>query len=747
MRFWLIFLILIPALSLAESRPKIALVLSGGGAKGGAHIGVLKVLEENNIPIDYVIGTSIGSYVGGLYALGYDHEEISEIMLNTNFDRGYSDFIPRQALAYEDKALRDHYNLTLRLGYSDEKFKMPSGLLLGQSALQVLKTSIGPIGELASFDDLPTPYRAVATDIATSKAAVLSSGSLSQAIKASSTVPGALEPIEINGQLLVDGGIVNNMPVDVAKDLGADIVIAVDIGSSLLNQEDINSTVDVLDQLSNILTINTTNKQKALLTDKDIIIRPNIDDISTTDFSKVGEAIGLGEEAALLKVNDLQTLSLSDAEYQVYLTQKQIKRVGWESFVGRPVIDIEYNNSSNVKDVYIAKHFGIQVGDIVTKEQLEDGIEAVYALDRFDFVNAEFVDSEEGRTIVLTTEDKSWGPDYLLLGFSWQGDFSGTHMLSVDMAYLLTDFTNNGGTLNNKLSIGWETFAGIELYQPFDEHYDTFARVKLQYEEKKYIDGISQSSAPDFSDKSVSAHVGVGYHYISDGISEFGAIAQRGNFSFENVANNFGNNIGDFNYYSYGTYLSLGYDDLNSINFPTKGNKVSLDFIARKDYFEKNIEGADENNNVEVALNWRGALGIGNHTIVGIASSSMLFSDTDFSIRLTELGGFLNLSGLPKDALIGSNKVFAAAVYQYDLGKEVLGGTGLPVYLGGSVENGNVWNVDSSLSDADLITSGSVYLGTDTSFGPAVIGVGYATTFGGVIDDQATLFFSFGKNW
>ena len=739
MRFWLIIILLIP-ITMVQARPKIALVLSGGGAKGGAHIGVLKVLEDNNIPVDLVIGTSIGSYVGGLYAMGFNPSEISEIMLNTPFEKGYSDFIPREQLQYEDKQLRDRYNITLRLGYSDETLKMPSGLLLGQSALQVLKKSIGEIGELASFDQLPIPYRAVATDIASAKTAILSAGSLSKAIKASSTVPGALEPIEIDGRLLVDGGIVNNMPIDVAKSMNADIVIAVDIGSALLDQQEINSTVDVLDQLSNILTINTTNKQKKLTGEQDIIIRPEIEDIETTDFSRLGEALALGQKAALLNIEKLKKFSISESEYQHYAAEKLTAREDWIKKIEKPVIAIKYANQSEVEQAYITEHFPIKVNDIVNKYQLEDAIQSVYALDRFDFVNAEFFDTKEGRTIVLTTKAKSWGPDYLLLGFSWQGDFAGDSIFSVDFSYLLTDFTANGGSLKNEFSLGWENYAATELYQPFDETYNSFARFKFQYQEKKYIENkyTPRNMQPEMTDKSVSAKIGVGYHFTDNGTSEAGLLAQRGKLIFED------NSLTDLGYNSYGAYLSLGYDNLNSINFPTQGNKLSFNITARKDYFDTDQE---QDNNVEVALDWRGALSVGNHAIVGIASASTLFNNNDFSIRLTELGGFLNLSGLQNDALIGVHKIFTAAVYQYDLGKDVSGGIGLPLYLGGSIESGNVWETVSSVSTADLITSGSLYLGTDTSFGPAVIGIGYATTFGYSVEGQATVFFSIGKNW
>jgi len=725
------------------ARPKVGLVLSGGGAKGAAHIGVLKVLEANKIPIDYIVGTSIGSYIGGWYALGYTPDQIQEIMFNTNWDKGYSDFISRENLLYADKQLRDKYNLTFRLGFSDGRLKMPSGLLLGQSALQLLKLSTDTVAVFASFDDLAIPYRAVATDISSSEAVVLERGSITQAMKASSTVPGALEPIEIDGKLLVDGGIVNNMPVDVARAMGADIIIAVDIGSPLLEKEQINSTVDVLGQLSTILTITTTNNQTALLTEKDILIRPDIAELSTTDFSILPIALEKGESAALASQYQLAELSVSEKEFQQYLLAKKQKSNRWMQPLFQPVIAIEYDNHSKVDLSIISEHFSISVGDVVTKEQLEKAIDRVYALDRFEYVNAEFIDSVQGRTVVLTTKEKSWGPNYLHFGFDWQGDFSNTSMISVDVAYLLTDLTDNGGQWKNELSIGWESRIATEFYQPLDERQNLFSRSRLQYKEDRFAENEFNPDKlrPELRNRFGELRLGLGYHYTDYGISEIGFVGEVGQIDFEDK------NYESLNYDSIGAYISLGYDNLNSINFPTQGNKVLFEVYARKDdYLHSQIENNDDTS-VEISFDWRGALGLGHHTFVGIASFATVLSDDELSIRYSELGGFLNLSGYQKDALIGAHKTFTALVYQYDLGREIPGGTGLPLYLGTSLETGNVWQLQESVSIDELVTSGSIYLGTDTSFGPAVIGAGYATSFGYYEEDEMTIFFSLGKNW
>lgn len=372
----LLSLLLLFPLSLAQAadRPKVGLVLSGGGAKGAAHVGVLKVLEEQNIPVDYVAGTSIGAYVAGMYALGYSASEIEAIMMNVDWNRGYSDTIPREALSYRDKQLRDKYNIPLNIGYADAEVKAPSGVLRGQTMSLLLRESTDVVREFTSFDELAIPYRAVATDLATSQPVILSGGSVIKAMQASATVPGALQPMLIDGRLLVDGGIANNMPVDVVKAMGADVVIAVDIGSPLVGNEELDSTIAVLNQLSTMLTAASTEAQKKLLTEKDVLIRPAIDALSTTDFSIMSTALSLGEEAARGQLAQLQGLGIEAQQYADYQQSKRGRSKVWLDDMQRPVVDIVYDNHSRVSESLLEDTLGIKPGQVVKREDLEAGV-------------------------------------------------------------------------------------------------------------------------------------------------------------------------------------------------------------------------------------------------------------------------------------------------------------------------------------------------------------------------------------
>ncbi|TMM46873.1 patatin-like phospholipase family protein [Colwellia ponticola] len=734
MRFFLcvLLLTLTTLVTLAHAREKIGLVLSGGGAKGTAHIGVLKVLEQHNIPIDYIAGTSIGAYVGGMYALGYETKDIETIMLSLPWSDSYSDFISRESLSYKDKQHRDRYNLSIRLGYNKGEFKVPHGLLLGQSAYQILQRSTDTISAFVSFDELAIPYRAIASDIATAQMVVLDSGSINLAMKASAAVPGIVAAVNVNDNMLVDGGITNNMPIDVVKAMGADIVIAIDIGSPLTEQSELDNTMSVLNQLSTILTNNTSLAQKALLTDKDVLLRPAIDDLSTTDWSVMPQALLLGEQEALAQLPALKKLSVSDADYQAYRQQKKLKAKKWFDTLPKHIIALEIRNNSKVDNDIIKKHFDVEIGKELSKEALDLAINRVYALDKFEQVSVEFHDTEAGRELVLFTTAKSWGPNYFDFGLNIKSDLSERSITALNMSYLLTDISNHGGYWLNEVQLGWETLLASEFYQPLNRQQDVYSRAKFSFSLDKWEKTAQRN---ELKNEYYSAILGVGYNYLFTGMIELGAIAQTGKLSV--VASG----EGDYDYDSYGGFLTFGYDTLNSINFPTDGNKLLIELKLLKDNYSPLLTAAEHDKAFTLTFDWRGAIGFRNHTFVGIASFATINNNTDFSVHVTELGGFLNLSGYQQDALIGVHKAFAAVVYQYDLGREVPGGSGLPIYVGTSIEVGNVWGLEDEVKYNDLISSASLYLGTDTSFGPAVLGIGFAT--GG----EYSLFLSVGKNW
>ena len=704
--------------SLAAERLKIGVVLSGGGAKGAAHVGVLKILEEHNIPVDYIAGTSIGAYVAGMYSLGYSASEVEAIMMGVNWDSGYSDTIPRNILSYRDKQLRDRYNIPLNIGYNEGQVRAPSGLLRGQTMSQLLRQSTDLVQQFGHFDDLAIPYRAVATDLETSLPVVISHGSMVKAMQASATVPGALQPAQIEGKLLVDGGIANNMPVDVVKAMGADIIIAVDIGSPLVKKDKLDSTIAVLDQLSNFLTNASTEKQKQLLTDKDVLIRPAIDALSTTDFTIMPLALTLGKEAANGQLYKLSSMSVSPEEYAAYVEAKKAKGKLLMADVRHPINEIVFDNQSKVSLNLLTETLNIKPGQAVSKDELNEALKRIYSLNKFERVDAEFVEGEDGRILTVTTKAKSWGPNYFQLGFNWEDDFNSESAISFDMAYTMTDLTFNGGEWRNEVKLGIEKLFATEFYQPLDRDQQFFSRARYQYDTRDWDLYDNNSRILTFDKKTHTIELGIGYNYTLQGMIELGLVAEKGAIV---------NDVWlpqDLDFSSYGAYFRFGYDSLDSISFPTSGNRVTLNVYVRNEDFNDSIDDNQNQFSVQIEADWKGALSVGNHAFVGKASIATNNNDGVNTLHLSELGGFLNLSGYHKDSIMGAHKVFGAFIYQYDLGRDALGMTDYPLYLGWSLEAGNVWDERTDVTLTDLIYASSLYIGTDTSMGPAALGFG-----------------------
>ncbi|MBS0044331.1 patatin-like phospholipase family protein [Shewanella sp. M16] len=704
--------------SLAAERLKIGVVLSGGGAKGAAHVGVLKILEEHNIPVDYIAGTSIGAYVAGMYSLGYSASEVEAIMMGVNWDSGYSDTIPRNILSYRDKQLRDRYNIPLNIGYNEGQVRAPSGLLRGQTMSQLLRQSTDLVQQFGHFDDLAIPYRAVATDLETSLPVVISHGSMVKAMQASATVPGALQPAQIEGKLLVDGGIANNMPVDVVKAMGADIIIAVDIGSPLVKKDKLDSTIAVLDQLSNFLTNASTEKQKQLLTDKDVLIRPAIDALSTTDFTIMPLALTLGKEAANGQLYKLSSMSVSPEEYAAYVEAKKAKGKLLMADVRHPINEIVFENQSKVSLNLLTETLDIKPGQAVSKDELNEALKRIYSLNKFERVDAEFVEGEDGRILTVTTKAKSWGPNYFQLGFNWEDDFNSESAISFDMAYTMTDLTFNGGEWRNEVKLGIEKLFATEFYQPLDRDQQFFSRARYQYDTRDWDLYDNNSRILTFDKKTHTIELGIGYNYTLQGMIELGLVAEKGSIVNDVWLTQ------DLDFSSYGAYFRFGYDSLDSISFPTSGNRVTLNVYVRNEDFNDSIDDNQNQFSVQIEADWKGALSVGNHAFVGKASIATNNNDGVNTLHLSELGGFLNLSGYHKDSIMGAHKVFGAFIYQYDLGRDALGMTDYPLYLGWSLEAGNVWDERTDVTLTDLIYASSLYIGTDTSMGPAALGFG-----------------------
>jgi len=315
-----------PAPQAGAARPRIGLVLSGGGARGAAHIGVLKMLDALHVPIDAIAGTSMGAVVGGLYASGYSAREIEAIMTSVNWQEAFRDRPTRTDLTFRRKEEEENFLVNFPLGLRSRHFQLPKGLIQGQKLSQILRRLTLPTAAITDFDALPTRFRAVATDLETGDPVVMHDGDLASAMRASLSAPGVFAPVERNGRLLVDGGLVDNLPIDVARAMGVDVLIVVDVSTPLVTRDKLTSAPAISNQMLAILIRRNEQRQLESLSKSDLRIAPILAEYSPFDFGIVARAVEAGEQAALASQDELLALATDAGVYERYAQRRAAAR-------------------------------------------------------------------------------------------------------------------------------------------------------------------------------------------------------------------------------------------------------------------------------------------------------------------------------------------------------------------------------------------------------------------------------------
>ncbi|PMG45126.1 serine protease [Vibrio lentus] len=722
----------------AHKRPTVAVVLAGGGAKGAAHIGVLKALEEMQIPVDYITGTSMGAYVGGLYATGMSADEIESFIYTVDWNRGYRDRVNRSDRRVRDKEYEDRYQLNTDLGLGWGEIKARKGVVQGQNMLRILRETTGNLSPLDSFDNLAIPYRSVATDIIDLEEVVIDHGHLVDAMMASMSVPGALPPYEVEGRMLVDGGVTNNMPVDVARAMGADIVIAVDISTNYKSKEDFTNFLAAADQLSNYLVQRSTQEQAATLTDDDFFLRPDVGQMETTDFDKMPTAYHAGYEATRQYRDQLSKLALSNTDYQHYIDDKQKARKQLKHGDKTVVDKVVINNNTHYSDKLIANRLNLDSGKVLKTSEIESQVKDLYALDRFELVTYEFDNVDGEDQLQVDVNEKSWGPNYLNFRFYLEDDFATESQYSIGMSANFTDINSHGAELRTNVEMGTDKLIEAELYSPFFSSQKLFTSASLVYSNQKRnlpanIDDIEEPTldvTKDYLPMTYQEYIGelaLGYQPTLWQEFKVGARYTDGDIEVASLPS-----LGSGGYTRIGGFMSYRLDTLDNFSLPTKGYFVDLEYLISHDDFDNDSSLADSEFNsesdtvYEISANFMAAQSIEKHTLVAKFDFGMVESKNSvFPIDPKELGGFLNLSGIPRNSLIGQNLAYGSLIYRYKWFENDFGLFESPFYIGASLEHGGVWsNNDLSLDEAPMYTAGSLFAGVDSPIGPIILAYG-----------------------
>ncbi|GAA4871265.1 patatin-like phospholipase family protein [Ferrimonas pelagia] len=694
------------------------------------------MLEQHRIPVDYIAGTSMGAYVAALYATGLSADEIEALLITLDFDSGFSDGIPRQELSYRNKQFVDKYPIELKMGFNDGEFTLPRGVLAGQTMSSLIRRSLGPVPSISDFDDLPIPLRTVATDLTDRSEVVFSEGDLVVAMQASMTVPGALAPIEHQGRLLVDGGLVNNLPVAQVQAMGADTVIAVDIGSPLLTQEELGSVFDVIDQLSGYLTNLSRDQQVALLSEQDQLIVPDIEGVGTSDFVQMPMMIERGEAAALRHIAYLEALSLSPQAYQAHLQHKARRRAALLPQQQR-LWRVTLNNDSSLSDSVITTAMGLGAGDEIAPDEIEAAVGRIYALNEFERVETQLRQHPEGVELVVDVKHKSWGPNVFDMGIRFEENFEDDLDLGLDLAFTAKDLFSGDLEWRSELNMGSSKEFRTQLYQPMGGHRRYYWRTQYEYRDLKWV-VFEQDATNQLRQRSNGILAGLGINLDPHWQIELAYAYEDGNY--RSLPDRFSERIGQ--YQIHGPTLTLGYDSMDRALFPSQGSQWLVQ-VAHLDSYSQLFEGSlqpgvESTQMLSYLVQWSGATQSGPHNWIGTLEGQGISEDGVHLSRVVSLGGFLNLSGYSKDALFGSHKLLAGGIYRFDLNK-VPWGISWPVSLGLSAEAGNVWLTQDEVSLSDLIYAGSLFISADTGWGPTALGYGQASS------GENSVYFFFGK--
>jgi len=695
--------------TITDKRPRIGLVLGGGGARGTAHVGVLKVLEELRIPIDVVVGTSMGSIVGGLYAAGMSPEQIEQEMLSMDWDDMFEDSPKREDRSFRRKRDDSLYTFDAKLGVREGQIKIPLAYIRGQKLHLALSRLTLPVAHIDNFNRLPIPYRAVAADIETGKQVVIDKGNVANAIRASMAVPAVFDPVEIDGRLLVDGGIANNVPVSVARELDAEVLIVVDVGSGLSSRKDISTGLDVTFQLTNFLFTLNTETQLKTLGKRDVLLRPALGDIGGGDFDRSDEAISLGEKSARDSIAGLSRYSLSKKDYARHLALRK------EHQPTPPVIDfVRIENKSTVSGDVIAARITAKTGEPLNAEQLEKDIAQVYGLGIFESVRYELVQQDGKTGLVVHAKENAWGPGYLQFGLSSSSDLQGDSNVRFGIVYTLSQLNELNGEWRTGLQLGDESGIFTEFHQPLDPLSRYFVSAQLGYlnSNLNVFDSAGNKLAR-YRLGTAGFRLAVGREFGTWGEGRLGYRRESGTAEIK-----IGNPAPDINLEHGEIFVRLSDDKLDDAYFPRSGHYGRLEYIASRESYGARSDYDQWLMRYIHAFSW------GQNTIIGAISGGTTKDDNAPLEGLFELGGFLRLSGLQEEELSGQHAGQISLVYM----RRLVNVQFFKSYLGASVETGNVWQRSEDISFNNTITAGSLFLGFDTPVGPIYVGYGITDT-------------------
>jgi len=693
----------------AASRPRICLVLSGGGARGAAHVGVLKVLEELRVPVHCIAGTSMGAIVGASYASGMGTDEMLAEMAQITSERLFNDKPPRTDQPMRIKADDSLPLAAPELGLNDGKLSLPKGLVNGV-ALEAELRRLVKVRDARRFDQLPIPFRAVATSLGDGQMVVFDRGLLPTAMRASMAVPGLIAPLKLGDRLLIDGGLVRNLPIDVAREMGADVIIAVNLGTPLLRPDQIDGLQGVSMQTLGILTEQNVRQSLQQLRPQDLLIEPALGDFSAADFDNLIKAVPFGEAAARQAAPRLQALAAPAPEFAQLRRQQQ----SGEAPVLPVIAAVEIAGQRRVNAESIVQTMQTQAGQPLNEDVLDLDMRRIYGSGDFESVRPELLDSGGTQTLVVNVTEKGWGPQYLRLGLSLSSDLGQDAQFNFYGQLRSTWLNSLGAEWRNDIVLGNDVVLASRFYQPLSPSQRWFVEPRVAYSDTPLYLYSGDVLAALYRERTVGAGLDAGLNFSHYGQLRLGAYRGTSKLELSSgqlfLPRSLDVDLGL-------VQASLRIDQLDSASFARSGYLLALNALvsrsqlgASQDYdrYDAEVRAAFSHDAHTLRLALRGGGSVGDDPLPVYA--------------MFRLGGFLNMSGFRLQQLLGTRFVYGRALYQARLGSmPLLEG----VYAGLAYEIADMPQA-VPLNDRSSFQSGTAYLAADTPLGVAYFGVGYA---------------------
>jgi NTE family protein len=712
-----------PVNAAATSRPRVGLVLAGGGAKGAAHVGVLKVLEELHVPIDCIAGTSMGALVGAGYASGISSKDMTTFLLGIDWKTVVGGLGQRSMEPIEQKRQGVTYSNSLDLGFKDNHVVMSSGLVNTSGIENLLRGFVAGARSQSNFDRLPIPFRAVATDMVTGKMVVMDHGDIATAMRASMAIPGAFSPVVTEGMVLADGGLVRNIPVDVARNLCADVVIVVNLVEPPAKAENMRSPMQLLGRTMDVMIEANEGLQLQSITAQDVRIDVEMGDIGTADFERVGEAIPLGELAARKYAPQLQRFEVPAEQYAAWRN-----RVTSAPNVEFQVADVQFSGLSRVNPQYLEQRTQIHGGDVVDIAAVSEEAQRLSALEDIDGVSYELKGDPAKPTLEWMPQEKNWGPNFLKADIGLYTSAASDDSFMFYLQHKRTWVNSLGAQWRNELQLGTDKLINTSFYQPLDVSQKFFVEPKLFVSDTRqdlYTDGerVARYRFRDFG-----GLIDLGTNIGSATQVRIGYSAARREIRLDTGSQLLPEND---DVVDAGISMSATHDSRDTPFSPTRGLAAAIEYINAD-----NSLGSDRD--------WqRAELGLG--LAVPLRSDVLWVNaaaGTDFNSglpadRLFVLGGPLSFPGQDTGELRAASYWTVSTGYLWKM-KDIFSLRGQSLYWGVRLQGGQAFDRFDGVPDGD-IESASLYITGRTPVGPMTVGFAATTT------DSWSLWLSLGR--